>query len=753
MANEHSKDKSHEVVEKLGIGFNKLNNKFVNLLEENQKIKQQYKNHEEKIQEILRTNSELNEKNKEILRTISELNEKHQEILRTNSNLIEENKEFSRINSELKNQLQEKDIQFEKLQQHTSNLEKQRNEESQQIQQLEMMKETLEKNLEILKLNEIDENIIKALKENNKDFSSNFFNKGLEKDLEKPKFYSDIKIVVGLDFGVRYSGFAYSNVIDQNICSNDKWHGEIGQLKTNTVLQYDDEYNNVLLWGAPALVKKPTRRTKSQNNKRSNPVESFSLHLSSLDEIFKPNLPVDYKKAITDYLREIGKVIKETVTVHWPDVDFFKNTFLVITVPAEFSEMSKEIMRACAYNASLIKEKYSTNLQIITEPEAAVMYCMKNLEDQVFAQSNTNVMIVDCGDDIVNLTTHNFMNNHLGEITNKAKDFCGSSFINAEFIKYLRKRLGDKPMDLFRDNNYGQMQYLIQQFCKYCKIPFTGYDSDFIYELDIESTTPVLKQYVTNGKIRNTLEENEWIVEIDFKTMKSMFDPVIQKILHLIKAQLNNTYEICSTMFLVGGFSESKYLQNRIKEEFNGQVNNISVPAQPMAAVSRGAVIYGLESINSNGTNNLENKDNVIPSRVLKFTYGIGLYLDWKEGVDPPSRKTSNGKVFKFSPLVRRGTVVEVDQVFSSSNHRPSLPNQIAMNFKLYRTSEYNAEYCDEPGMELLGELYIDLPDVHLGCNRVVTLGISFDQTVISVFAIYEVTGKKYIIKLLCSEY
>ncbi|CAB4421887.1 unnamed protein product [Rhizophagus irregularis] len=749
MANERSKDKSHEVVEKLGIGFNKLNNKFVNLLEENQKIKQQYKNHEEKIQEILRTNSELNEKNKEFLRTISELNEKHQEILRTNSNLIEENKEFSRINSELKSQLQEKDIQFEKLQQHTSNLEKQRNEESQQIQQLEMMKETLEKNLEVLKLDEIDENIIKALKENNEDFSSNFFNKGLEKDTEKP----DIRVVVGLDFGVKYSGFAYSYVAVPNIYSNDTWNGEFGHLKTNTVLQYDDEYNNVLLWGAPALAKKPNRRTKSQNNERNNPVELFALYLSSLDESSKPKLPVDYKKAITDYLREIGKVIKETVVMRWPRVDYFKNTLLVITVPAEFSEKSKIIMRTCAYNASLIKEEYSTNLQIITEPEASVMYCMKNRENQVFAQSNTNIMIVDCGDDIVNLTTHNFINNHFGEITNKAKDSCGSSFINAEFIKYLRKRLGDKPMNLLRDNNYGQMQYLIQHFCKHCKTPFTGDNSDLIYELDIEHTTPVLLQYIANGKIRNTLEEDDWIIKIDFKTMKSIFDPVIQKILHLIKAQLNNTHETCSAMFLVGSLSESKYLQKRIKEEFNHQVNNISVPAQPIAAVSRGAVIYGLESINSNGTNNLENKDSVIPSRVLKFTYGIGLCLDWKEGVDPPSRKTSNGKVFKFSPLVRRGAVVEVDQVFSSSNHRPSLPDQIAMNFKLYRTSEYNAEYCDEPGMELLGELYIDLPDVHLGCDRVVTLGLSFDQTVISVFAIYEVTGKKYIIKLLCSEY
>jgi hypothetical protein len=74
----------------------------------------------------------------------------------------------------------------------------------------------------------------------------------------------------------------------------------------------------------------------------------------------------------------------------------------------------------------------------------------------------------------------------------------------------------------------------------------------------------------------------------------SIFEPVIQKILHLIKAQLDNTHETCSAMFLVGDFIESKYLQKRIRQDFSHRVSNISVPSQPMAAVARGAVIYGL---------------------------------------------------------------------------------------------------------------------------------------------------------------
>ncbi|CAB5385689.1 unnamed protein product [Rhizophagus irregularis] len=170
-------DNQHEVVEKLEIGFKRLNNKFINLLEENQRIKQhnnnlQEENQEilyinselnEKYQEILRSNSELNEKNQEISRTNLELNKKNQEILRNNSNLIKENENVLRINNDLKEKLQKIDEQFEKLQQDL-NFEKQKNKE---IQRLEIVSQNLEKNLKILEVDEIDINTINAFKENN----------------------------------------------------------------------------------------------------------------------------------------------------------------------------------------------------------------------------------------------------------------------------------------------------------------------------------------------------------------------------------------------------------------------------------------------------------------------------------------------------------------------------------------------------------------------------------------------------------
>ncbi|EXX72132.1 hypothetical protein RirG_072220 [Rhizophagus irregularis DAOM 197198w] len=347
----------HEVVEKLETGFKKFNDKFTNLLEENQRIKQHNKNLQEKNQEISRTNLELNEKNQEISRTNLELNKKYQEISRNNSKLIEENEKILRINNDLKEKFQNINEQFEKLQKDL-NLEKQKNKE---IQRLEVISQNLEKNLKILEVDEIDINTINAFKENNEQKNCNINNNSTTFASNCSK---DIRIVVGLDFGVTYSGFSYCHVNNQNICTNCEWPGETSSSKTNTVLQYDDEYINVLCWGAEALRVRPKRKNRKQNSK---PVELFKLYLGDLPDNLKPKLPIDYKKAITDYLREIGKLIKENISRNWQGIDYFKNVLLVLTIPAEYSETDKVIMRQCVYNANLIEDIYSGKLQFATE--------------------------------------------------------------------------------------------------------------------------------------------------------------------------------------------------------------------------------------------------------------------------------------------------------------------------------------------------------------------------------------------------
>ncbi|PKY32715.1 hypothetical protein RhiirB3_451101 [Rhizophagus irregularis] len=333
----------------------------------------------------------------------------------------------------------------------------------------------------------------------------------------------------------------------------------------------------------------------------------------------KPPLPhqLNYEKAISDYLHE-----------------------LVISIPAEFDDRAKDTIRKCLYNAELTNSKESKKVEFTTEPEAAAVYCMRNLKGQnEMIPVNASFMVVDCG---------------------------GGT---------------------------------------YCK-----------------------------DDIKEKMEDNDWIIDIKFEDLKSMFDPVVGKIIRLIRGQLDSSKDKCSAIFLVGGFSESKYLQMRVKKEFGKLVSAIIVPKQPIAAIVRGACDYGLEM-------------STIVDRTLKYTYGIEANRDWIFG-DPIDRKENvkgndEPQIEIFDQIVTRSTNVVVNQEFSKT-YIPSSPDYTSLAFKIYKTTELSAEFCDEPGMELLGTLTIALPDVHLGKSRRIEFSLMFGKMEIVASAKNLQNGRSY---------
>ncbi|CAB5376543.1 unnamed protein product [Rhizophagus irregularis] len=384
--------------------FEKLNNRLSNLLEENKELNQQCKN--------------LQEENKNLKHVLNLEKQKNEQLEIISQNLEVYKRKYENLQEENKN-LNEKE---KNLQQYIQNLEKQKND------QLEIFSQNLEKalgKLELNKLDKVNENDTKNFKGNNKSLVDNYDDDSIDyiedssakevpkkgststlpstkKELVSSQVKSSrnlhgggyIRVVVGLDFGTTYSGFSYCNIANpDNIVTNDQWEGYFG-VKTNTALQYDDSYNTVMSWGAPALAKRPNRREK--NISETKPVELFKLHLGNLSENLRPKLPVDCKKAITDYLHEIGKLIKDAIGRSFPTIDFYKSVLLILTVPTEYSEKDKAIMRECAFNARL------NNLQFTTEPEAAAIYCVSKEHDLL--TSGTTFMIVDCGGGTIDIT-------------------------------------------------------------------------------------------------------------------------------------------------------------------------------------------------------------------------------------------------------------------------------------------------------------------------------------------------------------
>jgi hypothetical protein len=61
---------------------------------------------------------------------------------------------------------------------------------------------------------------------------------------------------------------------------------------------------------------------------------------------------------------------------------------------------------------------------------------------------------------------------------------------------------------------------------------------------------------------------------LEFEDVKKMFDPVVDKILDAVSEHLDACNNSVSAMLLVGGFIESKYLQERVIQRFNRSLHN-----------------------------------------------------------------------------------------------------------------------------------------------------------------------------------
>ncbi|CAG8657378.1 4405_t:CDS:2 [Cetraspora pellucida] len=550
----------------------------------------------------------------------------------------------------------------------------------------------------------------------------------------------DIRAVVAIDFGTTYSGFAYANKVSpREIEINSRWSGREGLPKTNTVLLYDSTCTEVLKWGEPALVHEP-RRNRNNVRELGSPLppqqhvaEKFKLHLDENAErlFLPPNL--DYRKAISDYLRKMKGVIEETLDKRWPGLKLSQVLF-VLCVPAEWKPHTKAIMRDCAYKAGLLNDTIESHLEFTTEPEAAALHCLSVIEEHNLIEGDT-YLVVDCGGGTVDLTMRTIQSGKkLKEETERTGDLCGSTYVDQEFIDFMGRTVGFTALQRLRSYAYGDLQKLVHRFfCENVKLPFTGDPDEFeTIELDLERQCPSLIKYIT-GAERTNLENNEWIIELEFETVKKMFDPVVEKIIKLINDQLLDLKEHrkCMAMFLVGGFSESPYLRKRIRERFQERVPIIASPRQPIAAIVKGAVKYGLDM-------------SIVESRVLKWTYGVEVKADFDIRNDPQRLRTNDNKIWKFDLLAVRGAPVAVNQTFSKE-YKPLGANQTMAVFQVYITKETRPRYIKDAGMRILGTLKIALSRTpSLGRERPVEFGLTFGTMEIKATAKNKVTGEIY---------
>lgn len=220
-----------------------------------------------------------------------------------------------------------------------------------------------------------------------------------------------IRVVIGLDFGTSFSGYAYAFKNDQEVICRTDWPGQpMPYIKTLTQLLYSPE-QQVEAWGYEA----PTRLAQLREDehiKAYSLLKNFKMHLRDVPEqasgqpVFSADSGQQFAvlSVITDYL----KCLRKTV---WEDLQgatsgFLKETELLwcLTIPAIWTDSEKGLMRQAAQKAGLINDsaKDADRLLLVLEPEAAALAC--HAKDNLLLRPETSFMIVDCGGGTVDIT-------------------------------------------------------------------------------------------------------------------------------------------------------------------------------------------------------------------------------------------------------------------------------------------------------------------------------------------------------------
>ena len=203
-----------------------------------------------------------------------------------------------------------------------------------------------------------------------------------------------------------------------------------------------------------------------------------------------------------------------------------RNIRYFLTVPAIWNDAGKAATRAAAIQAGFLRDENDNRLTLITEPEAAAMFCSKT--GLLNLKIRDAVLIVDCGGGTVDLIAYEVEEETpftVAECTAGSGDSCGSTALNRNFSNILRAKI--RKMKLPDGSRTAGKVYAkcIMDFENRIKADFRNNGQKWAVDVGIEAEFP--DAGIEEGYMTFTNEE-----------ILQCFEPVVNRILELVRNQI-----------------------------------------------------------------------------------------------------------------------------------------------------------------------------------------------------------------------
>ncbi|XP_060551251.1 heat shock 70 kDa protein 12B-like [Ruditapes philippinarum] len=447
------------------------------------------------------------------------------------------------------------------------------------------------------------------------------------------------------------------------------------------------------------------------------------------------SLAIDFLKR--DLLEDCHKQLTNVLTeddIKW-----------VLTVPAIWNDGAKQFMREAAEQVGIQGSK----LKIALEPEAASLYCrylpvQKGHEDKSLAsfEPGTKYIVLDAGGGTIDITVHQvIVDGKLRELHKASGGAWGGTMVDKAYEQFLADIAGPKAFQQFKEEHMDDYIDLLRTFEVKKRETSPGQSDKVTFRIPpsfadtIKDATGLsIKDKMISSPFKGKVTYVSGKLRVDVEIARSFFtqsvDSIIEHLASLLRERMNRG---CTSIVMVGGFSESNILQDAIKRTF-GRRYNVIIPDGAGLAVLKGAVIFG-------------HRPSTISERICKYTYGQeGLHKTSRACNHPPTKTISiDGKlycsdIFKKHITIGQTVKLEEEQIEMITN--PTFAEQRTISRKIYASTSPDPYLITEPGCMKIGHFEIAIPDTSLGTDREIGTRFIFGDTEIAVKTKDKQTGQ-----------
>ncbi|XP_061181125.1 heat shock 70 kDa protein 12B-like [Saccostrea echinata] len=550
-------------------------------------------------------------------------------------------------------------------------------------------------------------------------------------------------LVVALDFGTAYSGYAFSFRSDYRLdplkIEINHWTGEGAQTMSpkapSSVLLNPDKTFHSFGYKAEEEYASLVENEEHQDwyfftniKMRLLYKEKVSRSDSIEDECGKSVQGLTILSMLIRHLKYdlYGRLNMRGINVRDQDI------LWVLTVPAIWSDAAKQFTREAAEQAGI----KAVDMIFVYEPEAAALYCrlqklhmINDATDSPDSDSKTTlterkILVFDMGGGTTDISVMDIKSDKEIHIVEQASGGpFGGTAINERFSNWMSEIFGEENMKAFKTNKRSDYMQLIRDF-EQKKRPIDPKEDKPLC-LQIPPSLKKLAEKTWNCNLEDHFKNLESFPDVQVKKRGKLFLsssfllenfvlPIANNVLAEMERILAKHGDI-NCVIAVGGIAQSAAMTTEIRK----YAKNIPVyvPFDSSVAVLNGAVLYGHEN-------------NVIKARVCRYSYGIQTMRPFTEGKDDESKKViQEGEIWCkhcFRSLYNAGDMIKLGDVrpyeLEESFHDEDRKNKRFQPIRcvLFRSEKKHPRYVTEEGCFETGRIEIEPPEegfpIHYEC-------------------------------------